>query len=621
MKNRSKSRKSDLRKQVALTLPGSYPWKVLHWLTEDLEEYLEVDELTELRRITRNRDFSSYLRLSEAWGLQSISPTDTSISAMRAKYLLASLLKKFRFQTDKKERESKAYAGFRKAEDKCSSFNLSGFKELVDSESEFSRNILFSARQFLARLLGDHLPGHRALLDRARHGPGATIGTKKGNISQYHKFCEWPYSCTIDAVRYARFSIETDQRWFGALQDSYRSRFGIPKQMPIDMELFWQRVIKVVDGNRITTVPKDAQKERTIAIEPVLNLYLQLGVDGFIRRRLKRFGVNLDSQEKNQELARLGSRQLGQDGFVTVDLSAASDSISLKLCELLLPSEWYSYLVDLRSPSGILDGENLVYQKISSMGNGYTFALESAIFTAIIYAVMIYDGAGFNRSDFAVFGDDLIIRKRHYYKLVEALRLSGFGINLEKTFTEGYVRESCGTDWFRGTPLRPVFFTELPSNVMELFTDINRLSRLLSLRFGLEESKTSFQMKKWIPDKAQRYVGPRSDEEFDSYLHVPYPPKGLWENSMYKYPRLIVIPRSKKGPEFFFRKLMHNLRGREPIPFYAMKHRRRYQFLGAGSRFRVTSRNALILSSTSSVANHWRSEYEEFYPRRYTGDV
>lgn len=566
MKIITRTKKNGRGKEPQPNLPREYPWKVLNKLSLDLAEYLNEDELKRLDEITRKRDLDQYLELNEEWGLQRIVPTDEqALAKVRAKYLLASLVKKFPFPTDKDTRVARATKIFLDAEGDCKTYNQVSYKSLSEPETEWGVSILHHAKLFLAKLLGTQLPGHRALLDRARHGPGATIGTCGGNTSLYHKYSEWPYSCTIDAYRYARFAIETDQRWIGALQDSYRDRFGIQKHIPLNLKEFWSRVIQVVDGNRICFVPKDARKERTIAIEPSLNLYLQLGVDGFIRRRLKRFGVDLDSQEKNQELARLGSLQQGIGGFVTIDLSAASDSISCKLCELLLPSDWYSYLMDLRSPVGELEGHLISYEKVSSMGNGYTFALESAIFAALVYAVTKAGGAHFDRKLFAVFGDDIVVEKRWYFQLVEALRLSGFKLNLDKTFVYGSVRESCGTDWFQGIPIRPVFLDQIPASVPELFCDYNRLKRLLSLRWGIEESSTLDFIRKFLPDRAQLLIGPLSDEDFDSYLHSDMPRKGMYQNCMYKYKRHIALPRRQAGRSFLFRKLMHDLRDRKSV--------------------------------------------------------
>jgi len=604
-KGKRKTKKVELLNYFSTRLPEAYPWKVVSHLAKDLEGYLTEEEASRLAGVLRNRDFDGYLAISEEWGLQSIVPTDTSTPHVAAKYLLASAIKKFQFPTDKDIRVTRATETFLAAEEACKSYNNLLYKNLTEYGTEWGVSVYHHARQFLVKLLGPELPGHRGLLNSARHGPGAVVGTEDGKVSLYDKYEAWPYSCTIEAHRYARFAIETDQRWFGALQDSYREASGIPKHFPLDMKRFWASVIYVVDGNRITFVPKNALTERTIAIEPALNLYLQLGVDGFIRKRLKRFGVDLDDQKKNQELARLGSADDSSKSFVTIDLSAASDSISLKLCELLLPKDWYSYLTALRSPVGELENVGqVVYDKISSMGNGYTFALESAIFAAFVYAVMKADGEPFDHKTFAVYGDDIIVERRWYFKVIEALRMAGFKANLDKTFVYGPVRESCGADWLHGKPIRPVFLEDIPQDVCEVLCDYNRIKRLLSLRWGIEEEVSSTLSWLWsrIPHPDKVPVGPYSNEEFDTYRHVPSPPKGTYKAWQYKYTRLQKRAGIRKGKNFLFRKLMHNLREQPPPQPWE-------KVLGAGGRFKVTSRFSRTLSYKSSLSSVWKGEY------------
>jgi plastocyanin len=526
------------------------------------------------------------------------------LAKRRAKLQLAALLKKFQFETSKSERIAVALEKFRAAEDSCRLYNHGGYKELGSAETEWVCNVFTYARSFLQKLLGDVLPSNDVLTDRSRHGPGATLDTKEGLTSTYHKYSEWPYSCTEAALGYARLSILDDPRWIGALEDSYRQKTGLNPWQVINWKEFWSSVLEVVPGNRITFVPKDARTERSIAIEPTMNLYLQLGVDGFMRRRLKRWGVDLDHQGRNQVLAKQGSEIGGYDSFCTIDLSAASDTISRKVCELLLPPVWYDYLLQIRSPEGELDGETISYEKISSMGNGFTFALETSIFTALIYGVMREVYGSFDRSSFAVYGDDLIIRKSLVEHVVEALNLAGFTINAEKSFFVGPVRESCGTDWIQGEPVRPVFFAEIPSDVSGLFVDVNRLQRHLSLRWDVEDSLTVRNMKKWIPQRLNRLEGPRSDTEFDSYIHARMPQRAAYRASVWKYRRLILRPRALKGREFLFRKLMHNLRPNPPRPLWSKQ-------TGSGSRFTITRRNAMIASYKNSVSDYWRSTYTE----------
>lgn len=141
-------------------------------------------------------------------------------------------------------------------------------------------------------------------------------------------------------------------------------------------------------GNKVTTVPKNSKTDRVIAIEPLMNMYVQKGIGGAIRHSLRSVGINLNDQTSNQRLAREGSLQ---GKLATVDLSSASDSVSLLLVEELLPPDWVAAIKLCRSPCGVLpDGSVINYQKVSSMGNGFTFELESLIFWAACSSVCQY---------------------------------------------------------------------------------------------------------------------------------------------------------------------------------------------------------------------------------------
>jgi hypothetical protein len=598
MKYLRKSGVKQLKNSVAINLPNDYPWKVLSLLANDLSQFLTESDNCRLKNIIRYKNFDDYRQLSEDWGLQSICPDDMNLLEIKAKYQLSALIKKYQFKSDKAKRKETALQKFLYADSICADFNRNDYVFLAFTDQQTDANVFSFARSFLGNLLGPR-PGKISVTEWSRHGPGSTLCTKNGRTSSYYKFSEWPYSCTKRAAKYARFLIETDQRWLRALKESYCSRKKIPLDS-IDSKAFWSDVLSIVDGNRIAFVPKDAQTDRPIAIEPVLNLMLQLSVDGFMRRRLKRYHVDLDSQLKNQELARLGS--ISGD-FVTIDLAAASDSISLRLCKELLPDEWYTYLYNLRCDFGILeDGSSICYQKISSMGNGYTFALESAIFTALIYGVMKEAGEDLMSDNFAVFGDDLIVRTEYADHLIRVLNLSGFRINTEKSFLQGPIRESCGTDWFNGRLIRPVFFKEKPESVMMLFNDINRLKRYLTLNFPLNESTPSI-MEKWIPESFKDFRGPYSDEDFDSYLHTDSADLAEYKYCVYSYKRLITLPLPQKGNQFLFRTLMHNLRPRPLTPFYTLISMNRFE--RAGNRFTITRRNAEIVCWMYSHTDYW----------------
>lgn len=609
--------KQTLNKTVKVRVPKDYPWKVLDKIVDDLSSSLSTENVSTMKEVVRKRDFSSYLELSEAWGPQCITSSDTSADKFFARYQASTLLKKFQFPSDREARRATALEKFKAAEVACAAFNNYHWKQLATLSDPIELNCFTYAREFLSKLLGEVLPDWDKLTLWSRHGPGSNLDTKHRQISMYDKYKSWPYSCTSGSREYAQAAIESDERWLGALEDDYRTKHGVEPWRILDRQVFWDNVLHVVPGNRITFVPKNSLTDRSIAIEPCMNLYLQLGVDGFIRRRLKRWGVDLDDQVKNQELARLGSLNWeGPDPFVTLDLAAASDSISLELCRLLLPPQWYRYLIRLRSPVGVLNDEIISYEKISSMGNGYTFALESAIFTALIYGVERELKGKLDRDEFAVFGDDLIVRRSSSLLVIRMLNLCGFSLNSEKSFIEGPFRESCGADWFRGTPVRPVFLTSNPSTVMELWNDENRLRRILSLRFMGFEFEATKLISTWIPSQFSDCVGPCSDESFDSYRHVPYPTV-RYRNGLWTFKRLVAIPKSLKGESFLFRKLMHSLRGsgpQDPVSQFGRTVWGGLTVTGAGSRFTITKPSSVIVRYSSSSASIWQNEYNANLP-------
>lgn len=203
-----------------------------------------------------------------------------------------------------------------------------------------------------------------------------------------------------------------------------------------------------VEGNVMMTVPKSAKTERIICYEPHLNIRCQLAVGSSIREGLRRHGVNLNDQSVNQRRAKLGSKT---GHLATLDLSAASDTISKELVWLLLPYDWASMLDDLRSKTTLWLDTNRIEtnEKFASMGCGFTFELESLIFYAASMAVC--------GSNVSVYGDDIIIPSEHYREVVLVLQALGFSVNTAKSYSEGNFRESCGFDAFGGHNVTPVY--------------------------------------------------------------------------------------------------------------------------------------------------------------------
>lgn len=639
-----KNAKSVRLKRNALDVqtPKDLPWVLLGAMLHGCADYDLGDNYTNFVGAVRARDKDKLYTSIDCWGPQSISFNEgMTPEQFRIKYQLSAFLKKYPFSGDEAGRRATALTGFIEAEASCADFNHNKSKLLrAFDPGETLMEALPLIKSFIRRVIGDNVSVEAVMAD-ARHGPGASLDTCGGKVTQYFKYADLPYSVTKDAAAYARLLIDSDERWYGALQDRYRRESGIPFTFPISDDQLYDWAFEFVPGNRITFVPKDGRKDRPIAIEPRMNLMLQLGVDGFIRKRLKRFGCNLDSQSKNQFLAQLGSSADGCGKFSTIDLSAASDSVSLELCRLVLPAEWFALLMDLRSPVGVVNASepfSVVYEKISSMGNGFTFALESLIFLAVAYAaVRMSQDHPVSMDELSVFGDDIVVPTNSALLTIELLDHLGFSINIEKTFVTGPFRESCGHDYYRGHFVRPLFLTSEVLDVKALFSITNRLAFTSYSVFGIEShpllQRAIDLCRGWIPGRWKTFQGPPSCTEFDTYLHTPFSERDRKRHPYYKYQyrfkRLITMPidYSKQGSEFLFRKLMVSLKETQPSTvawtsdaflarLYGYStpgttwHKKAWDpTVTGGSRFTVTERNALTVAQVDSTSSIWMEDY------------
>ena len=233
-----------------------------------------------------------------------------------------------------------------------------------------------------------------------------------------------------------------------------------------------------VSGNVLFTVPKKTDIDRCACKEPDFNMFLQKGVGTHIRRRLRRFGIDLNDQSINRDLAKRGSL----DGsLATLDLSAASDSISFEVVRTLLPDSRFRYLDDIRSPVTVIDGEIHQLEMFSSMGNGFTFELESLIFFALLRTVAYFEGIS---GVISVYGDDLIIPSGMSDLAIFVLGKFGFTVNEEKSFTIGPFRESCGGHYLNGVDVTPFYLKRTPTHLTDLIRVCNQLRRWAMADWG-----------------------------------------------------------------------------------------------------------------------------------------
>lgn len=368
------------------------------------------------------------------------------------------------------DKEKVAWEKFLETEKACS-FQNEVMRKYAVGEFQFLPDVeswLFEAQRKIARFLGP-VPSFKKL--GYRFGPGATSLTKKRLASLREKFSAG-VSCSEELVSMApailaELPILTRAWATEYVENAWESELtltdstGKPVSGVVVTQEFWAQVPIVIHDGRLDFVPKNARTFRSTVTEPVLNGLFQLAVGDHMFDKFARIGQDLRDQTRNQRLALKGSI----DGtLATIDLSSASDMIATELVYHLLPLDWACFLskgrsghVTYRKVKG-----RIALEKFSSMGNGFTFPLESLIFWALASAV-----AG--ESEVSIMGDDIICPSSAYKDVTRLLEACGFSVNSKKSFSTGVFRESCGADYYRGVDVRP-FFQEKWVSGQTLFT-------------------------------------------------------------------------------------------------------------------------------------------------------
>lgn len=370
-------------------------------------------------------------------------------------YLLSNLLKKWvGVEGSSDIARASAFDRWKSAEVQCASTNVR-----VRSSTFLSSLAPFivKVQRKVEEVIGV-APDMDALLSRCRWSGGSTYDVKRREASVHRKM-SGPISATSSAAKY--YSLVVEDLWKDANPDG----------------------LAIVRGNRGIFVPKDALVDRTISAEPTFNAFVQQAVGGFIRSRLlSRAGINLNSQEANQDAA---FRAIF-DGLATIDLSNASDTLAYEIVKLFLPPLWFDLMDDLRSPVTEFEGRNYLLSKFSSMGNAFTFELETLIFWAI--SSVASDGG-----EVLVYGDDIIVAADKGSQVMNALKLCGFTPNMTKSFIAGDFYESCGHHYFKGENVTPVYQKAKVDSLYEIIRLHNRLYRW-GIRNGLHLVKDALAL-------------------------------------------------------------------------------------------------------------------------------
>jgi len=333
---------------------------------------------------------------------------------------------------------------------------------LTDLTSPEVEALVSDARLLILRILCNTNP-----LDiKPRHGTGATA-CRTANKDKFYKL---------------RYYAKLDEVF------PYSDYFFFNYNHLLDDYDYLQEAIESVPKARLCLVPKDSRGPRLISCEPAELMFIQQGLMRSLYRtienhHLTRGYVNFISQGTNQLLAKLSSLT-GE--YATIDLSDASDRVSLNLVERLFPDNWMNCFKACRSDSTILpDGSEVIFNKFAPMGSACCFPVEALVFWAIASA-SIRKFSGKKSPGVYVYGDDIIVEACVAEAVMKGLESVGLLVNRSKSFVRGLFRESCGGEYHNGydvTPVRVRSFPHASSNSLPTDTD---LCNLFIAKFGYD---------------------------------------------------------------------------------------------------------------------------------------
>lgn len=240
--------------------------------------------------------------------------------------------------------------------------------------------------------------------------------------------------------------------------------------------------------SRLVFVPKNLKTSRSICIEPNAEMYfqqmiLQDFVDYF-DDSLSKF-IDLRDQSRNKCASLWGSVNGDID---TIDLSSASDLVSMDLVRLIFPRHVLYKLIATRSSLvevGPKDVRRL--KKFAPMGSALCFPIQCIIFLGVNILAAVKWRKGSNDyfssvtvreiedtiksfyddvSDVApvnrlhsplVYGDDIVVDSKLTATVTQMLSSYGFEVNSSKSYMASCAfRESCGGFYWHGHDITPL---------------------------------------------------------------------------------------------------------------------------------------------------------------------
>lgn len=391
-----------------------------------------------------------------------------------ALYQFNSLLRKLPLDGNADACRRVGYAKLLKGERQCKVTNMT-MNARVSSNYELFDRVKTIIQDILGPVPSTFLSDHEI-----KFGPGSTVNLNNRSFCETSMFFKITDRLIIPdkAKFYLAALVSSNPNWVSMLAAHYHTQKQSDESyLNFEMRIF-DKHFQVVPNDfpsRISFVPKDSEEFRTIGVEMNGLVPLQMVVGDLIRLRLQqKTKINLDSQERNRHMARLAQTF----ELATIDLANASSSISLELVRTLLPYDWFILIDAFRSSHGCAHGEEVItYEMVSSMGNGFTFELESLIFYALARATAEMEGLHNTEisKSLAVYGDDIIVPTRISQSLIGNLTLFGFTANVAKSFFKGHFFESCGHDYYNSMDVRPFFLRRPIATVKDFYFLMNSI--------------------------------------------------------------------------------------------------------------------------------------------------
>jgi hypothetical protein len=460
--------------------------------------------------------------------MKSQQPTGCAKSFLRL-YQFISLLKKLPTRGNDRLCKENGLNKFRLGEDKCRMTNT-----LLKSDGYFSIDSnMARIRDIIQDILGPL--GSSFLNTEVAFGPGSTVNNQFRKYTETSEFFKLTDTLIIPekAKSYLAAHLSSNATWVDSLKCFYHLNDTQPI-FELEKEIFKKhfRVVPNNFPNKLGFVPKDKDEHRVIGVELNGQVLLQMILGGEIRTRLLYKGLDLNTQGRNRHFARFAKTF----EMATIDLKNASNTLSYQTVKQLLPYDWFQALDTFRTSHGTENstGEHFKYEMFSSMGNGFTFELESLIFFAISMAnVMKGEDQNFKQAlrQVTVFGDDIIVPQKYALAVISDLNLFGFEVNQDKSYLSGNFYESCGSDFYDGIDVRPFFLKRNLVQIKDLYFLCNSLLYKIIktgsnfLVAAYQSLSQSICKSKYLPGPLHFYEGKdgwrESSDDLEACLRVP----------------------------------------------------------------------------------------------------